>query len=130
MHSESRTSGQAEPARKRRISVVRVLVLLVPALILFCTILFHAVWRPHSHGSPRSLCVAHLKQIEGAKATWALEHRKQPTDVPTDSDLFGTNRYIFVKPKCPAGGNYTLGAVSENPRCSIPSHTLPEHPER
>ena len=73
-----------------------------------------------------SACVANLKQIEGAKATWALEANKTPTDTPTDSDLFGPTAYIREKPACPAGGTYVVGTVGEKPRCSVgrPGHTL------
>ena len=74
--------------------------------------------------SPSS-CIANLKQLEGAKATWALEYHKAQTDTPTDADLFGSNAYIRVKPVCPSGGTYTLGTVGENPKCSFAGHTLP-----
>ena len=63
-------------------------------------------------------CIANLKQIQGAKATWALEHKLANTD-PTDSDLFGPGKYIREKPVCPQGGTYKLRGVEENPVCSI-----------
>jgi hypothetical protein len=62
------------------------------------------------------------RAIEGAKATWALENRKTTNDVPTDSDLFGRDRYIRKKPQCPKKGVYTLGRVGENPKCSVLGH--------
>jgi hypothetical protein len=40
-------------------------------------------------------------------------------------DLFGPGHYMAAKPVCPSGGIYTLGAVQENPRCTIPGHTYP-----
>ncbi len=122
---EHGAAGGLLPPRKPRVSVLRVLVLLIPALVLFCTILILWILRPHVHpASPQAACIALLKQIEGAKATWALEGRKLPTDVPVAGDLFGEGRYIVKTPRCPAGGDYTLGAVREKPRCSIPGHTL------
>ena len=33
-------------------------------------------------------------------------------------------KHMGEKPTCPAGGLYTLGSVSEKPRCSIPGHTI------
>src|ERR1043166_1097003 len=39
--------------------------------------------------SQRSACVANLKQISGAKATWALEAKKVNTDPPPDTNLPG-----------------------------------------
>ena len=74
--------------------------------------------------SQKSACIANLKQIEGAKATWALEQKKINTDTPTDGDLFGSTLYITAKPGCPAGGTYTLGAVNVLPSCTISDHTL------
>jgi len=74
--------------------------------------------------SQRAACIANLKQIEGAKATWALEQKKVNTDTPTDGDLFGSTLYISTKPGCPASGTYALGAVSDNPTCTVSDHTL------
>jgi len=75
--------------------------------------------------APVQSCIANLRQIEGAKAVWALEHNKTNlNDMPTDSDLFGTGSYIPEKPKCSKGGHYSLGNLSEKPRCTIPKHSL------
>ena len=73
-----------------------------------------------------SACMANLKQIQGAKAEWAIETHKTPTDTPADSDLFGPTVYIREKPSCPAGGTYFVGAVGEKVRCSLggPGHSL------
>lgn len=68
---------------------------------------------------PRTACIANLKAIEGAKAFWALENKKQPSDIPNDADLFGPDKAISAKPKCPEGGIYTLNAVSDSPQCSV-----------
>ena len=71
-----------------------------------------------------SSCIAQLKQIDGAKSTWALEHQKTADDVPSDSDLFGAKAYIAHKPVCPRGGTYAIGKVGEYARCTIPHHSL------
>jgi hypothetical protein len=62
--------------------------------------------------------------LDGAKVTWMLDHQKTTNDIPTDSDIFGTNRYIAKKLRCPSGGVYTLGSLNDRPKCSIPGHTL------
>jgi hypothetical protein len=64
--------------------------------------------------------------VEGAKATWALEQKKNNSDTPNDSDLFGSTSYIREKPECPAGGTYALNAVDSKPTCtqSGNGHTL------
>ena len=67
--------------------------------------------------SQRNACIANMKQMHGAKATWAMETKKSSTDVPPDAELFGPDKYIAKKPECPAGGAYTIGQVGENPQC-------------
>ena len=73
---------------------------------------------------PRQVCTQQLLQIDFAKETWALEHNKTTNDTPVESDLFGTNAYIWQKVSCPAGGVYQFGRVGEKPKCSVPGHTL------
>jgi hypothetical protein len=70
-------------------------------------------------------CINNLRMIDAAKQEWALENGKKPGDVPTAEDLkpFLKNG---VFPICPAGGTYTIGAVSNAPTCSVPGHKLPE----
>jgi len=77
--------------------------------------------------SQKNACIANLKQVQGAKATWALENKKVDADVPADADLFGAAAYIRVKPQCPGGGTYTLGNVATDPSCSLAAsgHALP-----
>jgi competence protein ComGC len=72
-------------------------------------------------------CINNLRQIDAAKQEWALENNKKGSDMPTQSDLV---RYINNNgqfPVCPAGGAYTIGAVSNAPTCSIPKHQLPKN---
>src|SRR5881275_3270178 len=69
--------------------------------------------------SQKNACIANLKQVDGAKATWALEQKKTSTDTPQDSDLFGDTLYIKTKPACPGGGTYVLGTVTLNVTCSL-----------
>ena len=70
-------------------------------------------------------CINNLRMIEAAKNEWALEHSKKPADVPASQDLtpyFKSGAF----PTCPAGGTYTIGAVSNAPTCSVSGHKLPE----
>src|SRR5260370_3224 len=68
-------------------------------------------------------CPAILKRIQAAKEMWAIDHKKADADIPSDSDIFGNSGYMKVKPVCHLGGTYTLGAVTQQPRCSIPGHS-------
>ena len=74
--------------------------------------------------SQKSACVANLKQIDGAKATWALENKKTGTDTPNTTDIYGTDKYIRDQPSCPGGGTYSINAVDAKPTCTITDHTI------
>jgi hypothetical protein len=66
-------------------------------------------------------CISNLRQIDGAKHSWALEAKKQDSDKPTAQDLAP---YLRAQLNCPAGGVYSFNAVSEEPTCSIPTHRI------
>ena len=77
--------------------------------------------------SQENACINNLRLIDAAKQQWALENNKKSTDTPTRKDL---QRYLGRGvegewPVCPAGGEYTIGAVNEKPTCSIAGHALP-----
>ena len=76
--------------------------------------------------SQKNACIANLKQIDGAKATWALEQKKVNSNVPATSDLYGADAYIRDEPTCPGGGTYAPLAVSTKPTCTLSTvgHTL------
>ena len=83
--------------------------------------------------SQKNACIANLKQLEGAKATWALENNKLNSSQPVEADLIGANAYIRSKPTCPSGGaDYLaaaqIGIVSVPATCSLAGtlgHSLP-----
>lgn len=67
-------------------------------------------------------CISNLRMIDGAKATWALENRKQNGEIPSNSDLYGMGKYIPEERACPARGTYSINPVGTKPTCSVPSH--------
>ena len=71
---------------------------------------------------PKSRCLANTLAIEGAKLTWMVEQHKTTNDVPEWQDLVGPDRYLDEIPKCPRGGSYAIGKISEPPSCSIADH--------
>jgi hypothetical protein len=82
------------------------------------------------HVSHEKTCINNLRLIAGAKQLWASEHSKTGGDVPMWMDLTfylgrSGDNYSMAYIKCPSGGFYTLGAVSNAPTCSIPGHQLP-----
>jgi Domain of unknown function (DUF4190) len=75
--------------------------------------------------SMQNACINNMRQIYAAKQEWALENSKPGDAVPTENDLtpYLSNHQM---PHCPAGGVYTIGAVTNPPTCSIPNHVMPE----
>ena len=73
---------------------------------------------------PAHQCQANLKQIDGAKASWAQEHHRTTNDTPAWSDLVGRDRYLISQFACSKGGIYSLGRVGERARCTVAGHTL------
>jgi hypothetical protein len=77
-------------------------------------------------GDPRAACINNLRQIDIAKQQWAFETHAPSNAIPTWDNIRpylgrdGTNSLI---PKCPAGGIYTIGAISNFPTCSVKGHT-------
>jgi hypothetical protein len=72
-------------------------------------------------------CVNNLRQLDGCKQTWALEHHAGSNAVPTWDELFDYVKTDRPRSKpfleCPSGGTYTIGRISESPICSIAKHT-------
>jgi hypothetical protein len=63
-------------------------------------------------------CINNLRTIQGAKKHWALENGKPSTATPTLEEI-----RAFAAPgkivRCPKGGEYIVGSIDEQPRCSI-----------
>ena len=94
----------------------------------------------------RRACISNLRMIDANKQQWALEQRKQPTEMaPSLSNLWfyfygrdwehsGDHQpFTAWIPTCPSGGTYTVGRVRDLPTCTIPGHvflrgySIPEH---
>ena len=50
--------------------------------------------------SQKTACIANLKQIDGAKATWAMEMKKSSSATPVNTELYGATLYIREQPGC------------------------------
>jgi prepilin-type N-terminal cleavage/methylation domain-containing protein len=82
--------------------------------------------------SQQNACINNLRQYDGAVQQWALENKKQSSDVYTLTSLQPYIKLTSLNalPACPAGGNYTAGATVANPpTCSLSAiptpHKLP-----
>ena len=74
--------------------------------------------------SQLNACIANLKQVDGAKATWAMENKKSNTNEPGSTELYGSDKYVRDEPLCPGGGTYSIQTVANKPTCTISGHTL------
>lgn len=67
--------------------------------------------------SRQNACINNLRQIDGGKDQWAIEHNKVDTDTVTSADV---SPYIKGGwPTCPAAGSYTMENVLDDPKCSV-----------
>src|SRR5256885_8622969 len=62
--------------------------------------------------SQMNACINNLRQIDGATQQWALENKKNSTDVAAYTDI---KDYLKAQVVCPSGGStfansYTMGA--------------------
>jgi hypothetical protein len=85
--------------------------------------------RPGPRTSPANACINNLRQIDGAKEQWALDHNAKTNETVPVNQL--TN-YLYrgAMLQCPSGGVYKIGKVGEPPTCSLgntvtPAHVLP-----
>jgi len=113
--------------RTRKSGFTLVEIMIVVAIIALLAAIAIPNFVKARQSSQRTACIANLKQIEGAKATWAMEMKKSNSDTPVNSDLFGAALYLRDVPSCPGNGTYTLQQVDTKPSCSLAGtegHTL------
>ena len=74
----------------------------------------------------KNACIKNLSTIETAKQIWGVEKGKTAGSVPLEADLIGPSLYIKQLPICPAGGDYTFGAIGADATCTLAAegHTL------
>jgi hypothetical protein len=79
------------------LSRILLLAIFLAAIFVLCCVLFFDRQESHPR-TPMDTCIANLKQIEGAKSIWALEHAKGSNDVPAWDEIIGTTNYINEMP--------------------------------
>lgn len=68
----------------------------------------------------KNACIANLRQIEGAKESWALENKKTEGAATAGSEA-AVNAFLRGggTPACPGDGTYTYNPVGTTPTCSL-----------
>jgi prepilin-type N-terminal cleavage/methylation domain-containing protein len=117
------TTMKLESSRRAAFTLIEIMV--VVAIIGLLAAILIPYFTKAREESTRKACVNNLVQIYQAKVRWALDNKKLPTDIPVNSDLFGTNGYIVRIPLCPAGGTYDLRQVDIQPTCTVSGHSVP-----
>jgi prepilin-type N-terminal cleavage/methylation domain-containing protein len=102
-------------------------IMIVVAIIGMLTAIVIPTVARARENAQRNACIANLKQIDGAKATWALEQKKTSTDTPAATELYGGANYIRDTLVCPSNGTYDPQQVQLKPTCTeapTMGHTL------
>jgi len=73
----------------------------------------------------RNDCINHLRQIDGAIQQYVLENKLSENDSVTAEQIVPYLKNSDAVLRCPSGGTYTFGPVTNVPLCSFPGHAIP-----
>ena len=96
------------------------------AVLILLGLAFTALYPAPKPGQVKR-CINNLRQLDGSKQQWAVEHHKATNAVPAWEDLRDYLSPAMNESICPQDGLYTLGPVDARPTCSLggPQHSLP-----
>src|SRR5580700_5420837 len=116
----------------RRGGFTLVEIMIVIAIIgLLCAIAIPNYVKARAN-SQANACINNLRQIDGAMQQFAIETGKHVGDIinyPTDLTPYLKMNSANQIPACPAGGNYLLSPVGNEPSvlCSLGNTVTPAH---
>jgi general secretion pathway protein G len=109
-------------ARRRGFTLLEIMIV-VCIIGLLVSMAFPAFMKSRNQARKQA-CIENISQIESAKQQWGIEVGKKSGDVPQQSDLIGTDRYIKIMPKCPGGGTYDFKPIGTTATCTEAGHVL------
>lgn len=115
-------SKLAEPGPKPKGRTILEVCLYVP-LLLFLLAVAIPNFVTAKTTTCKNACVNILRQVDGAKAKYALASKLEGGAVVTADQISAFLKGGAIE-ECPANGTIQVGIVGENPTCSIPEHTL------
>jgi hypothetical protein len=96
---------------------------IVEAWLVFIAAILISYMLVASFFAQKQFCSAQLRRIQAAKANFALwSGNTNSAYIVKSTDIYGPKK--CPKLTCPAGGEYTIGAIGAKPACSISGHTL------
>lgn len=109
-------------------------IMMVLLIIGLVAVIGFPNFRRASNESRDKICINNLRQIDSAKAQWAIENRQDDTVIPVETDVEpfikgGTAKvYCPIDPTKTFANSYSINALGTNPTClAAPAdHTLQE----
>ena len=75
---------------------------------------------PAKATAQKNACVNNLRMLDRAKEEWSLQKKDEKGAVVSMPDMMaGEHSLVREVPKCPGGGEYTLGVIGESPKCTL-----------
>ncbi len=111
--------------------MLKALLVMVLLVVLWVGVSTSMMWPPVCRyggkdairGVQAVYCINNLRQIDGAKQTFALETGR--TDGPIDSAQLDRKYFGGRPPRCPSGGTYFYGDIGQIPVCSLSTNAAP-----
>lgn len=112
-----------QETRKKQ-SPLRIIILLLSLVFVLAMIAVPNFLKGRTMSG--NACVNNLRQIAGAKNSWALENKRTAGTAISSADEIGINKYLRGErtPLCPSGGTIQYNNVGAAPTCTVAGHSI------